>query len=39
MFYFHFLDLNVNERISIKGCIEVVSCNSVSTSSCDIVVY
>ena len=39
MFYFHILDLNVNEWISVKGCIEVVSSNSVSTGSCDIVVY
>ena len=39
MFYFHILDLNVNEWIPVKGCIEVVSSNSVSTDSCDIVVY
>ena len=39
MFYFHILDLNVNEWIPEKGCIEVVSSNSVSTSSCDIVLY
>ena len=39
MFYFHILDLNVNEWIPVKGCIEVVPCNSVSTGSCDIVVY
>ena len=39
MFYYHILDLNVNEWIRVKGCIEVVSSNSVSTSSCDIVVY
>ena len=39
MFYFHILDLNVNEWISIKGCIEVVSSNSVSAGSYDIVVY
>ena len=39
MIYFHILDLNVNEWIPVKGCIEVVSSNSVSTSSCDIVVY
>ena len=39
MIYFHILDLNVNEWISVKGCIEVVPSNSVSTSSCDIVVY
>ena len=39
MFYFHILDLNVNEWILVKGCIEVVSSNSVSMSSCDIVVY
>ena len=29
----------MNEWISIKGYIEVVSSNSVSTSNCDIVVY
>ena len=39
MIYFHILDLNVNKWISIKGCIEVVPSISVSTSSCDIVVY
>ena len=39
MFYFHILDLNVNEWIPVKGCIEVVPSNSVSTGSCDIVVY
>ena len=39
MFYFHILDLNVNEWIPVQGCIEVVPSNSVSTSSCDIVVY
>ena len=39
MFYFHILDLNVNEWIPIKGYIEVVPSNSQSTSSCDIVVY
>ena len=39
MFYFHILDLNVNEWIPVKGCIEVVPSNSVFTSSCDIVVY
>ena len=39
MFYFHILDLNVNEWIPEKGCIEVVPSNSVSTGSCDIVVY
>ena len=39
MFYFKILDLNVNEWIPVKGCIEVVPSNSVSTSSCDIVVY
>ena len=38
MFYFYILDLNVNEWISVKGCIEVVPSNSVSTGSCDIVV-
>ena len=39
MIYFHILDLNVNEWIPVKGCIEVVPSNSVSTSSNDIVVY
>ena len=39
MFSFHILDLNVNEWILVKGCIEVVPSNSVSTDSCDIVVY
>ena len=39
MFYFHILDLNVNEWIPVKGCIEVVLSNSVSMNSCDIVVY
>ena len=39
MIYFHILYLNVNEWIPVKGCIEVVPSNSVSTSSCDIVVY
>ena len=39
MIYFYILDLNVNEWIPVKGCIEVVSSNSVSMSSCDIVVY
>ena len=39
MFYYKILDLNVNEWIPVKGCIEVVPSNSVSTSSCDIVVY
>ena len=39
MFYFHILDLNVNEWIPIKGCIEVVPSNSVSTGSGDIIVY
>ena len=39
MFYFHILDLNVNEWIPIKGCIEVVPSDSVSMSSCYIVVY
>ena len=34
MIYFHILDLNVNEWIPVKGCIEVVPSNSVSTSSC-----
>ena len=39
MIYFHILDLNLNEWIPVKGCIEVMPSNSVSTSSCDIVVY
>ena len=39
MIYFHILDFNVNEWIPVKGCIEVVPSNLVSTSSCDIVVY
>ena len=39
MFYFHILDLNVNEWIPVNGCIEVVSSNSVSTGSCDILLY
>ena len=39
MFYFHILDLNVNEWIIVKGCIEVVPSNSVSMGSCDIIVY
>ena len=39
MFYFHILDLNMNEWIQVKGCIEVVLSNSVSTGSYDIVVY
>ena len=39
MFYFYILNLNVNEWISINGCIEVAPSNSVSTGSCDIVVY
>ena len=39
MSYFHILGLNVNEWIPVKGCIEVAPNNSVSTSSCDIVVY
>ena len=39
MFFFHILDLNVNEWIPVKGCIEVVPNNSMSTSSCDVVVY
>ena len=39
MFYFHILDLNVNELIPVKGCIEVVPSNSVSTGSYDIVLY
>ena len=30
MIYFHILDLNVNEWIPIKGCIEVVPSNSMS---------
>ena len=39
MFNFHILYLNVNELISVKGCIVVVQSNSVSTGSCDIVFY
>ena len=39
MFYFHILDLNVNEWILVKGCIEVVLSSSVSTNIYDIVVY
>ena len=39
MFYFHILDLNVNEWIPVMGCIEVVPSNLVSMDSCDIVVY
>ena len=39
MFYFHILDLNMNEWIPVKGFIEVVTNNSRSTGSCDIVVY
>ena len=39
MFYFHILDLNVNEWILVKGCIEVVQSNSMPMGSCDIVVY
>ena len=39
MFYFHILDLNVNEWILVKGCIEVVPNNLVSMGSCDIVIY
>ena len=39
MFYFHILNLNVNEGIPVKGCIEVVPSNLMSTGSCDIVVY
>ena len=39
MIYFHILDLNANEWIPVKECIEVVSSNSMFTSSCDIVVY
>ena len=38
MIYFHILDLIVNEWILVKGFIEVVPSNSVSTSSCDILV-
>ena len=33
MFYFHILDLDMNEWVPIKGRIEVVPSNSVSTSS------
>ena len=39
MFYFHILDSNVNEWISVKGCIKLVSSDSVSSGSYDIVVY
>ena len=38
-FIFIYLYLNVNEWIPVKGCIEVVSSNSVSMGSCDIVLY
>ena len=30
LFSFHILDLNMNELVLVKGCIEVVSNNSVS---------
>ena len=33
MSYFHILDLNMNEWVSVKGRIEVVLSNSVSTCS------
>ena len=33
MYYSHILDLNMNEWISVRGRIEVVLSNSVSTSS------
>ena len=39
MFYFHILDLNMNEWIPVNGCIEVIPSNSMSMCSCDIVVY
>ena len=39
MFYFHILDLNVNEWIPVKGCIEVVPSNSVFTGNYATVVY
>ena len=39
MFYFYILYLNVNEWIPVKGCIEVVPSNSMSTGSCDKVLY
>ena len=32
-FSFHILDLNLNEWVSVKGCMEVVPCNSVSKGS------
>ena len=38
MFYFYILDLNVNEWILVKGCIEVGPSNSVFMGSGDIVV-
>ena len=38
MFYFHILDLNVRMDPG-KGMFKVVPSNSVSTGSCDIVVY
>ena len=34
MYYSHILDLNMNEWVSVRGRIEVVPSNSVSTSSC-----
>ena len=33
MYYFHILDLNMNEWVPVKGRIEVVPSNSVSTCS------
>ena len=39
MIYFHILDLNLNKWIPLNGCIEVDPSNSVSTDSCDIVIY
>ena len=39
MIYFLSLDLNMNEWIPIKGYIEVVPSNSVSTGSYELVVY
>ena len=32
MYYSHILDLNMNEWVSVRGRIEVVPSNSVSTS-------
>ena len=33
MYYSHILDLNMNEWVPVRGRIEVMSSNSVSTSS------